>query len=364
MARTPASATTPWGLNEPHGPRASSLGATLLLLIASGAPALASNALEIVGDGPGLKRLGAQVEHLAEASLGTVGVAAIHLERGEGIFLHGDERFPMASTYKVPIAVEILAQVDEGKRAISDLIELLPGDHFVTHGALSDYFDTPGSKISTHTVLGMMLRNSDNLATDLLFREAGGAKPITARMEAIGARGIRVDRTTRALIANWLGRSDATVESPVPAAEYNRLVSPEALAALTPERQQALNRAFNSDPRDTATPRAMATLLRKIWQREILSEESSALLIDIMARCITGANRLKGALPPGTPVAHKTGTIGETTNDVGVITLPDGGHVITVVYIKESKLPSNEAMEPVIAHIARTVYDYFVTAGS
>ena len=80
-----------------------------------------------------------------------------------------------------------------------------------------------------------------------------------------------------------------------------------------------------------------------------------------MYRCQTGENRLLGMLPPGTRVAHKTGTIGQTTNDAGVIELPGGlGHVVTVVYIKESKLPDNPSMEPVIAQIARAVHDYFV----
>ena len=332
----------------------------LALLAATTATTLASDHLELLGDDPNLAHLGGEIERIAETSLGKVGVAAIHLESGRGILLRGDERFPMASTYKVPIAVEILTRVDEGKTSLDDLITIKASDHFVTHGAISEYFYTPGAKLTVHNVLDMMLRNSDNIATDLLFREAGGAKPITDGMKAVGASGIRVDRTTRVLIANWLG-SDTTVADPIPASEYNQLVSAKAMAALTPSRVAELNRAFNADPRDNATPRAMATLLRKVWQREILSEKSSALLIDIMARCLTGANRLLGALPPGTPVAHKTGTIGETTNDVGVITLPDdAGHVITVVYIKESKLPSNDAMEPVIAQIARAAYDYFL----
>jgi len=206
-----------------------------------------------------------------------------------------------------------------------------------------------------------MLRISDNIATDLLFREAGGAEAITARMRASGAEGIRVDRTTRALIANFLGRDDATVARPMPPAEYNRLILEGNSSQLDEPRLAELNEAFNSDPRDTATPRAMAALLRKIWKRELLSEKSSALLIDIMGRCQTGENRIPGALPPGTLVAHKTGTIGESTNDVGVITLPgDAGHVISVVFVKESKLPSNEAMEPVIAEIARASHDYFL----
>ena len=339
--------------------RAFLLAGTISALAA--APAAASERLEILGDDPGLKHLGAEIERLAEASLGTVGVAAIHLESGRGVLLNGEERFPMASTYKVPIAVEILAQVDEGHRSLDDLITMQTSDHVVTYGALSDFFDTPGSRLTIQNVLGLMLRISDNIATDLLFREAGGAEAITARMRASGAEGIRVDRTTRALIANFLGRDEATVANPMPPAEYNRLVTAENSSQLDEGRLTELNRTFNADPRDTATPRAMAALLRKIWKREILSEESSALLIDIMARCETGANRIPGALPPGTPVAHKTGTIGESTNDVGVITLPgDAGHVITVVFVKESKLPSNEAMEPVIAEIARASHDYFV----
>ncbi|MYF94243.1 MAG: class A beta-lactamase [Holophagales bacterium] len=325
------------------------------------APASASGRLELLGDDPALKHLGAEIERLAEASLGTVGVAAIHLESGRGVLLNADDQFPMASTYKVPIAVEILAQVDEGKRSLDDLITMQTSDHVDTYGVLSDFFDTPGSRLTIQNVLGLMLRISDNIATDLLFREAGGAEAITGRMKAFGAEGIRVDRTTRALIANWLGREDATVASPMPPAEYNRLILEGDSSQLDDARLAELAEAFNSDPRDTATPRSMAALLRKIWKREILSEESSALLIDIMARCETGENRIPGALPPDTPVAHKTGTIGESTNDVGVITLPDdAGHVISVVFVKESKLPSNAAMEPVIAEIARASYDYFV----
>ena len=70
-----------------------------------------------------------------------------------------------------------------------------------------------------------------------------------------------------------------------------------------------------------------------------MSESSSALLIDIMERCETGLNRLKGNLPEGTVVAHKTGTIGRTTNDVGIFTLPgEAGHVIVVAFVKESEV--------------------------
>tara|TARA_B100000700_G_scaffold42510_1_gene43572 strand:- start:820 stop:1653 length:834 start_codon:yes stop_codon:yes gene_type:complete len=270
--------------------------------------------------------------------------------------MNGEERFPMASTYKVPIATQILTMVDKGDLALTDMIEIEREDVYLTSSAISDLLDDPGVQLSIHNLLELMLQISDNIATDILFEIAGGAEEITGRMVEVGADGIRVDRTTWALIANWLGRDDVTVENRIYPDEYRALLETELANGYA----GSDNAAFNADPQDTATPLAMARLLRKIWDQEILSEKSSSLLIDIMYRCQTGEARLKGALPPGTQVAHKTGTIGETTNDVGIIDLPDGaGHVITVVYIKESKLPDNPAMEPVIANIARAIHDYF-----
>ena len=104
----------------------------------------------------------------------------------------------------------------------------------------------------------------------------------------------------------------------------------------------------------------MADLLVKIWNGEGLSKESRDLLIDIMERCETGAGRLKGRLPEGTVVAHKTGTIGRTTNDVGIVTLPsDAGHVVMVAFVKESDDPVPDR-ERAIAEAARAAHDYFL----
>ena len=319
------------------------------------APAAAQNT-HVFGDDPGLVHLATEVERLAEAARGVVGVAAHHLETGRGIALNGDEAFPMASTYKVPIAVQILSMVDRDELSLSELVEVEQSDVFLTSSAISDLLDDPGLHVSIHNLLELMLQISDNIATDILMREAGGSQAVTARMRDAGLDGIRVDRPTWALIANWLGRADVSEADPIAPAEYRTLLEAERTEAET----EARNAAFNADPRDTSTPAAMSELLRMIWDRELLSEESSALLLDIMYRCRTGEARLKGALPPGTQVAHKTGTIGQTTNDVGVVDLPDGaGHVVVVVYVKESER-SVEERERVVAQIARAVHDYFL----
>ena len=316
----------------------------------------AAQDVQVQGDDPGLAHLAAEVERLAAQAQGRVGVAAFHLETGRGITLNGDEAFPMASTYKVPIAVQILSMVDRGELDLHDLIEIEQSEVYVTASAISDLLDDPGLQISVHNLLELMLQISDNIATDVLMRTAGGSEAVTARMREIGVEGLRVDRPTWALIANWLGAAEVRESDPIDPADYEALLT----APRDDERVAANNVNFNSDLRDTSTPAAMSTLLQQIWNRDILSEESSALLIDIMYRCQTGEARLKGVLPAGTEVAHKTGTIGQTTNDVGIIDLPGGaGHVVAVVYVKESavEIPEREA---VIAQIARAIHDYFV----
>ena len=104
----------------------------------------------------------------------------------------------------------------------------------------------------------------------------------------------------------------------------------------------------------------MAALLQRIYRKDLLKPESAELLLDIMRRCRTGAARMRGLLPEGTVVAHKTGTIGGTTNDVGIITLPDGaGHVAIAVFVKASE-KDVPARERGIAEISRAVHDFFL----
>ncbi len=301
----------------------------------------------------GLQRLENEIARLAALAGGTVGVGVIHLETGREVYHNGSERFPMASTYKVPIAVQLLTKVDRGELRLDSLIEVEQGD-LLPGGTLTQLFDDPGVILSVWNFLELMLLISDNSATDVVLRTAGGATAVTGRMRTLGIDGITVSRPTINLIADWIG-----VELP-PRSEWNPTMFRELSQASTPEQRDSANAVFDADLQDTATPAAMATLLARVWRGEILSDASSKLLLDIMRRSTTGANRLKGLLTPDAEVAHKTGTIGGTTNDVGIITLPhNAGHVVTVVFVKWSELGVPER-ERAIAHIARAVHDYFV----
>ncbi|RZI58577.1 MAG: hypothetical protein EOP94_03125 [Zymomonas sp.] len=81
-----------------------------------------------------------------------------------------------------------------------------------------------------------------------------------------------------------------------------------------------------------------------------------------MERCESGAGRMNRMLPAGTVVAHKTGTLGGTVNDVGMTTLPNGrGRLVIAIYFNVSD--ASEALrERAIAGITRSVFDYFCHA--
>lgn len=301
---------------------------------------------------PALER---ELTRLAGLSGGTMGIAAIHVESGRSAWLNADEAFPMASTYKVPIAVRLLNMVDDGKLSLDDRIDIGIEEYSPGSGMIAKLLDDPGLSVSVHNLLEIMLLISDNTATDRLLETVGGGGAVTSHMKAIGIDGVRVDRPTIELIGDWLGLENMPSAAGRTWDDYVEMLAdvPES------EREQA-RLAFELDPRDTATPRGMASLLTKIWHGDVLSRESGALLIDIMERCESGEARLKGLLPDGTVVAHKTGTIGRTTNDVGIISLPhDAGHVIVVAFVKDSDLEVPDR-ERAIAEAARAAHDYFL----
>jgi beta-lactamase class A len=303
----------------------------------------------------GLERLEREIARLAKVGGGVTGVTAIHLETGRRVSFNGSDRFPMASTFKVPIAVQLLARVDAGEVKLDQMIEIRQSDLHPGSGTLSDLFNKGGLALSVRNLMELMLLISDNSATDVLLRVAGGAEAVTSRMRGLGIEGINVNRSTALLIADWLGATGLPSEE-----KWSPDLFDSAFGMVKPEDQKAAAKRFDLDARDTSTPDAMAALLERIYRKDLLKEKSADLLLDIMKRCQTGQARLKGLLPEGTEVAHKTGTIGGSTNDVGIITLPDNaGHVAIAVFVKssEKEIP---ARERAIAEIARAVHDFFL----
>jgi beta-lactamase class A len=301
-------------------------------------------------------RLQKEVARLAKITDGEVGLTAIHIETNRRVSLNDAVRFPMASTFKVPIAVQLLSRVDRGEIRLDQMISIEPRDLHPGSGELSNLLKQPGVSLSVRNLMELMLLISDNSATDVVLRLAGGPEAVTSKMRELGITGINVNRPTVRLISDWLG-ADPPPEKDWTPDLWNKLYEAVPAAART-----AAEAKFNVDPRDTAQPSAMADLLVKIYGKSLHKPETAELLLDILRRCQTGAARIKGMLPPETVVAHKTGSIGGTVNDVGIVTLPDNaGHIALALFVKQGT--KSETSERAIAQIARTVYDYFLYAG-
>lgn len=247
----------------------------------------------VAASSPSLSSLEQQLSALVANKSADVGIAALDLNSGETVSIKGNTPFPMASTVKVAIAALYLAQVDNGRRSLDDTINGQP----------------------VRILMRRMLIFSDNHAADILFKDVGGPHAVQTWLQDNGIKGVHVDRT---------------------------------IAELLQSRRDLFDR------RDSSTPMAMVDLLRRIYKAELIKPESRNYLLDIMAQCETGKNRMKWLLPSGTLVEHKTGTLNGLADDVGFITLPDGRPVVVAIFTRGG------ADRPrTIAETARAIYDGF-----
>jgi beta-lactamase class A len=242
---------------------------------------------------PNLLSLEQQLQALVGSQTSDVGVAAVDLTSGETVSINGNTAFPMASTVKVAVAAAYLSQVDHGRRSLDDRI----------------------SGLSASSLMERMMIHSDNHATDMLIRDLGGPKAIQEWVKFHGLDHLRVDRNIARLLAD---KRDLW------------------------------------DYRDSSTPLAMVDLLRRLDKGNVLQPESRSYLMNLMGRCETGKNRIRGMLPWGTRVEHKTGTLNGYTSDVGYITLSNGHRIAVAMFARGG------ADRPrTIAEAARAIYDGF-----
>jgi beta-lactamase class A len=303
---------------------------------------------------PRIARLQKQIEDAVKGKEGVVGVAVKHLESGRALQLNGSTPFPMASVFKIPVLVEVLALAGEGKLTLDEEISIQKIDQHLGSGIISS-LTAPGIKLSVRNLVNLMMLISDNSATDILVEKVG-AENVTKRLRGFGIDGITVNRTCQELIMDFAGLDYA---------KYKGLdldqFSAEFMKAANqnPASHKEAVEKFSLDPKDQSTPLAMNSLLEKIFKKEILDAESCQFILSTMLKCQTGESRIKGGLPPGTAVAHKTGTIAGTVNDTGIIYLPDGlGHVALTILTKNFMSETSE-VEDLIATIAKFVYDFF-----
>ncbi len=300
-----------------------------------------------------------------------MGVSAIYIEKNQTVAHNSQQRFFMASTIKLPIALAFLHRVDQKKESLNRVIQLDSNNSVPGSGTLYHLFEKKRISMSMKQILKYMLRNSDNSASDRILQAAQGPEYVTKRMMALGFNHILINRSILEMFldTNQVDHAYLTTRLPVFSLE-------KAFNKTSVEKKALAWQRFQKDDRDTTTPEEMAKLLVMLYKNQALSESSTQVLMEIMEQCRTGRSRIKGLLPPTVKVAHKTGTwaiyeqnylrypgskkLFRFASDVGIITLPHHkGHIAIAVYVK-SKAVSDYARSRTIAVASRAIYDHFM----
>src|SRR5690242_10752621 len=115
---------------------------------------------QLAAPGPDLAALRSRFDRIVRSARAEVGVTLIHLESGARLSIGGDRRFPMASVYKLPIAIELLSQVAEGKLAVDRPVSIGPSD-IRACCTLSRRHPKGGITMTAGELLELMITESD-----------------------------------------------------------------------------------------------------------------------------------------------------------------------------------------------------------
>jgi beta-lactamase class A len=250
---------------------------------------------------------------LAQQFDGVIGVAAVDIDTGRHFELRADEPFPMASVFKLPIALTVI----DKKLPLDERITITPDQFSRGWSPIAAAGKTV--TLTVRELLDSAVAQSDNTACDVLLRRAGGPAVVTSHMRELGITGLRVDRPE-----NDIGTF--AVAHPL---------------------------EYASDPRDTSTPAAMVKLLAIIHRR------ANPLLLGMMLRSVN-THRIAAGVPAKAIVKHKSGTMPGTLNDVAIVTSYDAEHhILMAIFTKGSRMKDEAPREKIVADIARQIYAQF-----
>jgi beta-lactamase class A len=282
-----------------------------LILVLAATPAFAETPLQ------------QQIRGIAADAHGKVAVACSLPGSQISCDLDADAHPPMQSVFKFPLAVAALHLVEQGKFSLDQPIRFLPRDRILPHtySPLQDRYPEANVDVPLRELLRLAVSFSDNAAADVVLRTVGGPPVVDTYIKSIGVEGFHLE-----------------------------------------DGEDGLARDVSVQYRNWFEPLGAVQLLRRLSDNSPLTPEHTALLLQWMKDSPTGAHRIKGDLPSGTIVMHKTGTSGTgngvayATNDIGLITLPDGRRLAIAVFVTDSK--ADEATrDAVIARIAKAAYD-------
>lgn len=299
-------------------------------------------------------KLDKAIAGIEQASKGRLGVALMDL-RDRKLWSHrGSETFPMQSVFKLPLALAVLQQVEAGRFRLDQPITVIRKDFSLFHSPLAKAFKGERNDYPLRELIRLAAGESDNTAADLLMREIGGPQVVTKMLHDGGIRGMSIDRYERQFQPEIYGLKgfgwDEVVDEKAFRAE---------LKAMRPRLRIAALSSALTDKRDASTPEASALFLEALAKGNWLRDPAhNAVLMKVITETKIGADRIKAGLPPGSGLAHRTGAglttdgVNHATNDIGIVSLPDGRRFVIVTYLAGSRADADQR-EAALAEVAR-----------
>lgn len=299
---------------------------------------------------------------------GYVGVAIHDVERRRTVHFNGERLFPQQSLSKLWVTLAALQKVDSEEMALTERVSVRIGDLTLFHQPLRQIVLARGA---LHTTYGDLMRRaiteSDNTANDMLLKRVGGPA------------GVRNAIATARLGDVKFGPGEIAMQSALAGLEWDPAYSLgerffAARKTVPADVRKQVFDAYVEDPVDGASPRAVALALARLARGELLEPGTTALFLQLLADVKSGPNRLRGGVPQGWSIGHKTGTgqvldtvppgvIGAQAgyNDVGILTAPDGRRYTVAVMIGRTATPVPERMD-MMHRIVRAVVAYHYAA--
>ncbi|MGH3169757.1 MAG: serine hydrolase, partial [Trebonia sp.] len=251
----------------------------------------------------------AAIAEVAGHASGPAGLAARHLESGETLAWNADDRFGTASMIKVPILAAVLRRARAGEFSLDDRVEVREGDHAGGSGVLAEL--RPGLRCTVSDLCTLMIVVSDNTATNMLIDLCGGVPAVNDDFAALGFPGFQLNRK---------------ISIPPP---------PLAAARTDPARRPG---PAPSGTLATVTLTDFCELMARLHEGRIVDQAASAHIVTVLRyqqhqalfprAYLAVASPFGLPLPDGPGLAHKTGYVGGTRTDGGLLLLPDGGGTV------------------------------------
>ena len=296
-----------------------------------------------------------ELEEIGAALDGQVGIAVVDVDTNKTYEFNGDDLLPQQSVSKLWVSMAALALVDEDAFDLNERVVIGPDDLTLFHQPIREIVKARGAFVTDYAeLMDRALTRSDNTANDTILRRVGGPGKVQAWMDENRIKGVR------------FGTDERTKQSAIAGLQWRQYYSTgrgfyDARDAVPDAQRRAAFEAYHADPIDGATASGMAQALARLARGRLLSPNSTAYLREVLSNTRSGPRRLKGGVPAGWSIDHKTGTgqflDGEQSgyNDVGILTAPDGHEYAIATMIGRTRASYAARMEMMQAVVRATV---------